>query len=219
LNVTAPTEEDKRSLPELRHNMRLLCDTAKAEVQGLAKEGQALRERKAWVSEETTRTLRRKGEEETKRRKLEEIVKVVKEVGEIGRKAGGMDEETERLLEMFEEPLQRLCGGFEKEYEEMRLDEVAVAGIAPIVSDRPASSSDGLVLTCKNYSFDERGSNGSRSSNRLFSYLNSNDGERFCVCKRMPIRPPSTATISSTSTAPRPTDRRRIVFSQARLEP
>lgn len=134
MNVTAPTEEDKRSLPELRHNLRLLCDTSKAEVQGLAREGKALQERKKWAAEEAVRAKQRRLDQAGKRKRLEQIVEVAKEVGEVSKRAAGVDEEPEKLLAWFEAPFEKLLGGFEQEYEEMRLDEVAVAGIAPIVS-------------------------------------------------------------------------------------
>jgi len=54
---------DPERLPELRHNLRLIVDLAKGDLDGLAREGKSLEERKKWVHGEDQR-LRKKITEE-----------------------------------------------------------------------------------------------------------------------------------------------------------
>jgi tuftelin-interacting protein 11 len=46
---------DPMRLPEVRHNLRLLVDVAKGDLNGLAREAKALKERKKWVEHEDDR--------------------------------------------------------------------------------------------------------------------------------------------------------------------
>lgn len=57
-----PTTEPMR-LPELRHNLRLINEACKSDLDGLAREAKALGERKKWIHEEDLR-LRKKVDEE-----------------------------------------------------------------------------------------------------------------------------------------------------------
>jgi len=58
---------DTMRIPEVRHNLRLIVDVAKGDLDGLAREAKALEERKKWVRNEDAR-LRRKVEEEAERK-------------------------------------------------------------------------------------------------------------------------------------------------------
>ena len=49
LNVPTPTSDTER-LPELRHNLRLIAEGTRAELQALAKEGKAVQEKRQWLS-------------------------------------------------------------------------------------------------------------------------------------------------------------------------
>lgn len=50
-------------LPEIRHNLRLITEACKNDLDGLAREARALEERKKWVRKEDAR-LRKRVEEE-----------------------------------------------------------------------------------------------------------------------------------------------------------
>ena len=54
-------------LPEIRHNLRLITESCKGDLDGLAREARALEERKKWVQQEDER-LRKKVEEEAERK-------------------------------------------------------------------------------------------------------------------------------------------------------
>lgn len=54
-------------LPEVRHNVRLITEACKGDLDGLAREARALEERKKWIQQEDDR-LRKRVEEEAQRR-------------------------------------------------------------------------------------------------------------------------------------------------------
>ena len=57
---------DPMRIPEVRHNLRLIAETCKADVDGLAKEAKSIVDRKKWVQSEDPR-LRKKVENEAER--------------------------------------------------------------------------------------------------------------------------------------------------------
>lgn len=61
----APSSEPTR-LVEIRHNIRMIVDLAKGDLDGLAREARALNERKRWVENEEKR-LRTKVSDEADR--------------------------------------------------------------------------------------------------------------------------------------------------------
>lgn len=65
INSWTPSSDPTR-IPEVRHNIRLIADACKADLDGLAREGKALEERKRFVAQEDLR-LRKKVEEEAER--------------------------------------------------------------------------------------------------------------------------------------------------------
>jgi tuftelin-interacting protein 11 len=67
LNSWAPSNDPTR-IPEVRHNIRLITDACKSDLDGLAREAKVLTERKKWVVTEDAR-LRKKVEDEAERKK------------------------------------------------------------------------------------------------------------------------------------------------------
>jgi tuftelin-interacting protein 11 len=65
LSGWTPTGENAQ-LPELRHNLRLIVDVAKADVDALAREGRAVNEKRRWAVREE-QVARAKMEEGNKR--------------------------------------------------------------------------------------------------------------------------------------------------------
>jgi tuftelin-interacting protein 11 len=58
---------DPTRLPEVRHNLKLITEACKNNLDGLAREAKALEERKKWIADEDVR-LRKKAEEEADRK-------------------------------------------------------------------------------------------------------------------------------------------------------
>lgn len=53
-------------LPEIRHNLRLITESCRTDLDGLAKEARALEERKKWIKVEDAR-LRKQVDDEAER--------------------------------------------------------------------------------------------------------------------------------------------------------
>lgn len=60
-----PTSDSTR-IPEVRHNLRLIVESSKSDLDGLAREARALEERKKWIKQEDLR-LRKKVADEAER--------------------------------------------------------------------------------------------------------------------------------------------------------
>ena len=61
-----PTADPTR-LPEIRHNLRLIAESCRTDLDGLAKEARALEERMKWIRAEDAR-LRKRVEDEAERK-------------------------------------------------------------------------------------------------------------------------------------------------------
>ncbi|KAG8873502.1 hypothetical protein FRB97_006713 [Tulasnella sp. 331] len=119
---------DPTRLPELRHNLRLIVDLAKSELDGLAREAKALQERKKWVHDEEVRLRKVVSDEASLIERLQKIHLIVDEVKTTSQEVGSLNEPT---LDPFAENVEILCQIYEAEYERYRLDEIVVAAIAP----------------------------------------------------------------------------------------
>jgi len=117
-------------LPEVRHNLRLITEACKGDLDGLAREARALEERKKWIRQEDAR-LRKKVEEEAELiARLQQVNLVVDDISSQAREMSSMYEAS---LEPFSAHFEKLLGQFPKEFDRYRLDEVIVAAIAPVV--------------------------------------------------------------------------------------
>lgn len=54
---------DPMRIPEVRHNLRLLCESCQTDLSGLAQEGKILVDRKSWIEKEEGKLRRRVAEE------------------------------------------------------------------------------------------------------------------------------------------------------------
>lgn len=71
LNSWSPSNDPTR-IPEVRHNIRLIADVCKSDLDNLAREAKALAERKKWITTEDAR-LRKKVEDEAERKEASDI--------------------------------------------------------------------------------------------------------------------------------------------------
>lgn len=147
LNTWSPSNDPTR-IPEVRHNIRLIADACKTDLDGLAREAKSLDEKKKWVVREDLR-LRKKVEEEADRKSSPDhipcsftyphpVIARLQQVqlvsGEIHSKSKQLASDYEPSLESFDPLFQRLLDEFGREFVRYRLDEVVVAAIAPAVS-------------------------------------------------------------------------------------
>ncbi|EJD07266.1 TFP11-domain-containing protein [Fomitiporia mediterranea MF3/22] len=120
---------DPMRLPEVRHNLRLITEACKVDLDGLAREAKALEERKKWIQAEDPR-LRKKIEGEAELiRRLQAVHLVVDDISTKAKEADLSDYEPS--LDVFSAVVEKLISEFSKEYDRYRLDEVVVGAIVP----------------------------------------------------------------------------------------
>jgi tuftelin-interacting protein 11 len=144
---------DPTRIPEVRHNLRLIVDSAKSDLDGLAREGRTLEERKKWVRAEEAR-LAKKVQDEAERmlfcipcllfsahlhhkRCIRIVISKLQQIhlitDDISVQAKEIASAYEPSLDIFSPNFEKLYGQYTKECERYRLDEVVVAAIAPTV--------------------------------------------------------------------------------------
>ncbi|KAJ7714737.1 GC-rich sequence DNA-binding factor-like protein-domain-containing protein [Mycena metata] len=129
MNSWSPSNDPTR-IPEVRHNIRLIAEACKTELNGLAREAKSLDERKKWVTHEDAR-LRKKVEDEADLiARLQQIQLVASEIDTKSKELASVYEVS---LEPFSPLFYKLVDQFSREFERYRLDEIVVAAIAPLV--------------------------------------------------------------------------------------
>lgn len=135
LNSWSPSNDPTR-IPEVRHNIRLIADVCKSDLDNLAREAKALAERKKWITTEDAR-LRKKVEDEAEL--IARLQKLQLVANDISTTAKNLASVYEVSLEPFSPLFHLLVDQYPREFEKYRLDEIAVAAIAPSVRRMVAS--------------------------------------------------------------------------------
>ncbi|CEH16792.1 Tuftelin-interacting protein TIP39, contains G-patch domain [Ceraceosorus bombacis] len=133
-----PTSESTR-LPELRHNLRLICDNNRILLEGLARKGAQNIERQKWLVRERDESERRRAKAAVDARRVREVLSVVRDLEELGI-------QNEKLVssrveeEMDTQRLSDLIGLLKEKYGDeiqgLGLDEAIVAAVVPFVRTR-----------------------------------------------------------------------------------
>ena len=130
---------DPTRLPELRHNLILINSANSSSLSALAREGKSITERQTYLKAEETRVARVVQEQARSIERIKGIMVVVKRIqGREKEVSDLMSAAAEEIspadaLGGFMDDFDALLGTYADEYEEMRLDEVVVAAISPIV--------------------------------------------------------------------------------------
>lgn len=137
----------------MRHNIRLIADSCRRDLDGLAREAKALGDRRKWVEDEDGR-LRRKVESEascesspplcfqlnteifprlsnTVIQRLQGIHLTVDDLSTKGKDIARSDYEPS--LDPLSAPVEKLIHDFPNEFDRYHLDDIVVAVMAPIV--------------------------------------------------------------------------------------
>jgi tuftelin-interacting protein 11 len=155
---------DATQLPELRHNLRLVVDVTRGEVNSLVKEGKAVNERRRWTMRDEERS-RHKADESTKGNcnaqtaltttELQSLEVVKASVDEISAISQRQVSEGSSSLHSLEDAFNRLLITHDKEYRLLGLDDVVVGAIdmvlrKPFAQWQPFEvSADALLSTLK----------------------------------------------------------------------
>ena len=147
LNAWSPSNDPTR-IPEVRHNVRLIADACKSDLEGLAREAKALQERNKFATVEDVR-LRKKVDDEAQRKLFSSSVYfkllirffvVIARLQQVQLLANDINTTAKELtsvyevsLEPFSPHFQKLISEYSYEYDKYRLDEIVVAAIAPVI--------------------------------------------------------------------------------------
>ncbi|KAI0738635.1 TFP11-domain-containing protein [Daedaleopsis nitida] len=121
---------DPMRLPEIRHNLRLITESCRTDLDGLAREARALEERKKWIRAEDARLRKQVDEEAELISRMQQMNLVVNEINSQARETASTYEAS---LEPFSVGFDKLLGQCAQEFDRYRLDEVVVAAIAPVI--------------------------------------------------------------------------------------
>ncbi|KAJ3989288.1 GC-rich sequence DNA-binding factor-like protein-domain-containing protein [Lentinula detonsa] len=121
---------DSTRIPEVRHNVRLIAESCKTDLDGLAREGKLLEERKKLVAQEDLRLRKRIEDEAELIARLQQIQIVT---NEIDAKAKELAADYHASLDQFSPLFYQLTSQFESELDRYRLDEVVVGAIMPLM--------------------------------------------------------------------------------------
>ncbi|KAF8523620.1 GC-rich sequence DNA-binding factor-like protein-domain-containing protein [Gautieria morchelliformis] len=127
---------DAMRIPEVRHNLRLIVDVAKGDLDGLAREAKALQARRNWVRDEDARLRRTIQEEAELLSRLQNVHLIVDEIKAQCQPSGS---DYEPSLEALSPHIEKLVTLFGAEYDTHKLDGIVVAAIAPLVRQSLAS--------------------------------------------------------------------------------
>ncbi|KAF5338393.1 hypothetical protein D9611_012515 [Ephemerocybe angulata] len=128
-NSWAPTSDLTR-IPEVRHNVRLIAEACKTDLDGLAREAKALQERKNFVIAEDARLRKRVEEEAGLISRMQQIQIVANEIQTLSKELASVWEVS---LDPLSPHIERLVNQFPNEFDVYQLDEIVVAAIAPLL--------------------------------------------------------------------------------------
>ncbi|KAL9935003.1 hypothetical protein V8E36_006079 [Tilletia maclaganii] len=141
-----PTQDESSThLPELRHNLALLCDSNRRNLDVLARAGADLLERRRWLRRERDEAERKMSSQRAVAQGLKKVLGVVRAlegVGVAAQKAGAGKSASSSLdatgaedavLDAFDPIVARILNDHRSDVQKYGLDEAVVGAIAPMV--------------------------------------------------------------------------------------
>ncbi|KAH9479550.1 G-patch domain-containing protein [Psilocybe cubensis] len=129
INSWAPSNDPTR-IPEVRHNIRVIAEACKEDLDGLAREAKALHERKKFVAVEDARLRKRVEDEADLISRLQQIQIVANDIQTIAKELSSLYEVS---LDPLSPPIQKLINEYSSEYDKYALDDIVVGAIAPVM--------------------------------------------------------------------------------------
>jgi tuftelin-interacting protein 11 len=140
-----PTEEEQEHrLPELMHNLTLICDISKGSLIHLAKEGQAIKQKSQQLTKDQARSeqiLKLQQQKLSKIKRIVELTRLTKGtytniISQITENSSAIEicQMIDQFDGLFFELLEFLSDTPRSDQESLRLDEIVVSALAPIVS-------------------------------------------------------------------------------------
>lgn len=120
-------------LPELQHNLRLICDANGQTLAALAREGRQIMDRRRWLKGESEMEERKQVAEVSKTQRIREVLILVRKLEEVsGRASVEVEDRGKEVLDGFTSLVQELGANFADEILELGLDEAVIGAVAPI---------------------------------------------------------------------------------------
>ncbi|KAI0035361.1 GC-rich sequence DNA-binding factor-like protein-domain-containing protein [Vararia minispora EC-137] len=121
---------DSTRIPEVRHNIRLIAESATADLKGLAQEANEIRKRRRAIIAEDARLRKRVADEAELIARMQEVRLVADEIQSLAKQLSSVYEAT---LDPLSPYIEKLVTEYPREFDRYRLDELVVAAMAPIV--------------------------------------------------------------------------------------
>ncbi|WWC91342.1 uncharacterized protein L201_006285 [Kwoniella dendrophila CBS 6074] len=128
LSTWTPTS-DNMKLPELRHNLRLIVDVAKGDVEGLVREGKSVNERRRWALREEQKSRAKVEETERRISRIKQIHSLTETISTI---AAQQAIAASPSLLPLKDSFTAIINDFQDEYTSQSLDDVVVGAIAQV---------------------------------------------------------------------------------------
>ncbi|KAH7914611.1 TFP11-domain-containing protein [Hygrophoropsis aurantiaca] len=144
---------DPTRIPEVRHNIRLIAEACKTDLDELAREAKALEDRKKFIIQEDAHLRKKVADEADLISRLQQVTLTVDEISSRAKELASVYEAT---LDSFSPLFSKLLLEFPVEFQRYRLDEIVVAAIAPIVRRiiaqwNPLEDPFGLIATFRTW--------------------------------------------------------------------
>ncbi|EXX77932.1 TFP11-domain-containing protein [Rhizophagus irregularis] len=117
-------------LPELRHNLRLIVDLSKADLEHFTRERHVQTERTKTLRKEIARVTAQVNDETTKIKRLGEIMSIIKECSRHLTVSLSSDSPS---LELFSDAFEKLQNEYSNEFALYNLDAAVIAIITPVI--------------------------------------------------------------------------------------
>ncbi|TIC45488.1 TFP11-domain-containing protein [Wallemia mellicola] len=127
LSGWTPTS-DSNKLPELRHNIRLIADESRGQLEGLAREAKVINDRRKALLEQEKVIVKTVDHDLMRIERMKSIEIAIESLEKVSKEISTL---STPILDLFTEPIVNLVRNYSKEYEEYRLDEAVVGAIAP----------------------------------------------------------------------------------------
>ncbi|GAC75063.1 tuftelin-interacting protein TIP39 [Moesziomyces antarcticus T-34] len=132
----APTAE-ANELPELQHNLRLICTTNAQTLAALAREGAQIQDSRRWLKRETEQAERKRAADAVKIQSVQQALRIVRELEALHARAAQLDPDATQdtrlaALESFTPVVARL-DAHARSMAELALDEALVGAAAPLL--------------------------------------------------------------------------------------
>ena len=131
LSTWTPTSESSR-IPELRHNLKIIVDESRGQLEGIAKEGRVIQDRRKALLEQEKMIVKTVDSDLFRIERLKKIEEIADSLNNAAKEASIL---SNPIIDLFTEPILYLISTYPDEYKQYKLDELVIGAITPTVKD------------------------------------------------------------------------------------